>query len=144
MLATNAILFFIVMWIAYDPSLANLVIFLCMWIKLNISGTFVVSYLQVKLNSLKLVLFLFFFFHTCIFLCEPYWIAVYAKRYVTWQATKNTYLDKFGCVFLVKWFILLLNIYPSLCFHIFWSYLMKIKYSLWQIWSLIDSDWDAF
>jgi len=46
MLATNAILFFIVMWIAYDPSLSNLVIFLCMWIKLNVSGTFVVSYLQ--------------------------------------------------------------------------------------------------
>ena len=52
MLATNAILFFIVMWIAYDPSLSNLVIFLCMWIKLNISGTFVVSYLQVKLSIL--------------------------------------------------------------------------------------------
>ena len=62
MLATNAILFFIVMWIAYDPSLANLVIFLCMWIKLNISGTFVVSYLQVIINFscyLDEIIFLF-------------------------------------------------------------------------------------
>ena len=47
MLGTNAILFFVIMWIAYKPELNNLVIFLCMWIKLNISGTFVVSYLQV-------------------------------------------------------------------------------------------------
>lgn len=34
------------MWVVYDPSLKALVIFLCMWIKLNISGTFVVSYVQ--------------------------------------------------------------------------------------------------
>ena len=34
------------MWVVYDPNLKSLVIFLCMWIKLNISGTFVVSYVQ--------------------------------------------------------------------------------------------------
>ena len=53
MLGTNAVLFFVIMWIAYKPELNNLVIFLCMWIKLNISGTFVVSYLQVSLEVFK-------------------------------------------------------------------------------------------
>ncbi len=46
MLMTNAILFFILMWVAYDPELKGLVIFLCMWIKMNISGTFVLAYVQ--------------------------------------------------------------------------------------------------
>ena len=47
MLMTNSILFFILMWVVYDPNLSILVIILCMWIKLNISGTFVVAYVQV-------------------------------------------------------------------------------------------------
>ncbi len=46
MLMTNAILFFILMWVAYDPELKGLVIFLCMCIKMNISGTFVLAYVQ--------------------------------------------------------------------------------------------------
>ena len=48
MLGTNAVLFFVLMFTAYNPNLKSLVIFLCMWIKLNISGTFVVSYVQVS------------------------------------------------------------------------------------------------
>ena len=48
MLGANAILFFVLMFTAYDPNLKTLVIVLCMWIKLNISGTFVVSYVQVS------------------------------------------------------------------------------------------------
>lgn len=46
MLMINAVLFFILMWVVYTPSLRGLTIFLCMWIKLNISGTFVVAYVQ--------------------------------------------------------------------------------------------------
>lgn len=46
LLFTNAILFFVLMWVVYIPSLSPLVIFLCMWIKMNISGSFVVSYVQ--------------------------------------------------------------------------------------------------
>ena len=68
MLATNAVLFFIVMWIAYMPSLNKLVIFFCMWIKLNISGTFVVSYLQVNFKTFYLNIFGgFFLFFLAIF-----------------------------------------------------------------------------
>ena len=55
MLATNAVLFFVLMFTAYEADLKNLVIFLCMWIKLNISGTFVVSYVQVSGLFRKLV-----------------------------------------------------------------------------------------
>ena len=57
MLGTNAILFFVLMFTAYNPNLKSLVIFLCMWIKLNISGTFVVSYVQVSLFSTYKTLF---------------------------------------------------------------------------------------
>jgi OCT family organic cation transporter-like MFS transporter 4/5 len=48
MLLTNAILFFVLMWVVYLPGLNPLVIFLCMWIKMNISGTFVLAYMQVS------------------------------------------------------------------------------------------------
>ncbi len=48
LLTTNAILFFVLMWIAYNPNVRWLVIVLCMWIKLNISGTFVLAYMQVS------------------------------------------------------------------------------------------------
>jgi hypothetical protein len=47
MLFTNAVLFFALMWTVYTPGLRWLTIVLCMWIKLNISGTFVVAYVQV-------------------------------------------------------------------------------------------------
>ena len=47
MLLTNGILFFVLMWVAYEPDLSGLTIFLCMWIKMNISGTFVLAYMQV-------------------------------------------------------------------------------------------------
>ncbi len=49
LLLTNGILFFAVMWVVYQPNLNPLVIFLCMWIKMNISGTFVLAYMQVRL-----------------------------------------------------------------------------------------------
>ena len=35
------------MWVVYDPELKPLVVFLCIWIKMNISGTFVLAYVQV-------------------------------------------------------------------------------------------------
>ena len=46
LLAINSALFFILMWVVYNPALKNLVIALCMIIKLSISGTFVVAYVQ--------------------------------------------------------------------------------------------------
>ncbi len=46
MLFINSILFFTIMWLAYNPELKTLVIVLCMWIKMNISGTFVLAYVQ--------------------------------------------------------------------------------------------------
>ena len=49
-LLTNGILFFVLMWIAYKPDLSSLTIFLCMWIKMNTSGTFVLAYMQVKIG----------------------------------------------------------------------------------------------
>ena len=55
MLGTNAVLFFVLMFTAYNPNLKSLVIFLCMWIKLNISGTFVVSYVQVSSRVVPLI-----------------------------------------------------------------------------------------
>jgi OCT family organic cation transporter-like MFS transporter 4/5 len=48
LLLTNAILFFVLMWLVYEPNLSGLVIFLCMWIKMNISATFMISYIQVR------------------------------------------------------------------------------------------------
>lgn len=49
LLTLNAILFFIIMWTVYNPSLNPLIIFLCMFIKMNISATFVVAYIQVTI-----------------------------------------------------------------------------------------------
>ena len=46
LLFINACLFFTLMWVVYEPDLKGLVIFLCMWIKMNISGTFVLAYVQ--------------------------------------------------------------------------------------------------
>ena len=54
LLLCNGILFFVLMWVAYDPDLSGFTIFLCMFIKMNISGTFVLAYMQVKFTSRKL------------------------------------------------------------------------------------------
>ena len=53
LLLCNAILFFVLTWVVYNPNLRWLVIFLCMWIKLNISGTFVIAYVQVGKMSYR-------------------------------------------------------------------------------------------
>ena len=50
-LLLSAALFFISMWVVYDPSLSPVVTFLCMFIKFNISATFAVAYFQVKSQS---------------------------------------------------------------------------------------------
>ena len=55
MLLTNGILFFVLMWVAYEPDMSGLTIFLCMWIKMNISGTFVLAYMQVNIGLLGCV-----------------------------------------------------------------------------------------
>ena len=52
MIAVNAVLFFVIMWIVYNPNLAALVTVLCMIIKFNISATFVLSYMQVGIVSI--------------------------------------------------------------------------------------------
>jgi hypothetical protein len=46
-LAISAVLFFVIMWLVYDPSLSPVITVCCMIIKMNISATFVVSYIQV-------------------------------------------------------------------------------------------------
>ena len=47
-LLLSALLFFISMWVVYDPNLSPVVTFLCMFIKFNISATFAVAYFQVN------------------------------------------------------------------------------------------------
>ncbi len=55
LLAISALLFFVIMWLVYDPSLSPVITVCCMIIKMNISATFVVSYIQV-LELLKCLL----------------------------------------------------------------------------------------
>ncbi len=45
-LGTNSIIFFILMFVSYDPQLRALVIFLCLWMKMNMSSAFVISFMQ--------------------------------------------------------------------------------------------------
>ena len=49
----NAILFFALMWVSVSTysNKGTWMVVLCMWVKFNISGTFVVSYLQVPNNQ---------------------------------------------------------------------------------------------
>ena len=46
LLLINAALFFALMWVVYYPNLKWLVIVFCMWVKMNISATFVIAYVQ--------------------------------------------------------------------------------------------------
>ena len=48
LLALSSVLFFIIMWLVYDPALSPAVTTCCMIIKTCVSATLVVSYIQVQ------------------------------------------------------------------------------------------------
>ena len=57
----NAILFFALMWVSVSTysNKGTWMVVLCMWVKFNISGTFVVSYLQVIIKIVRFFLLIF-------------------------------------------------------------------------------------